>query len=89
MKAIIEFCAGNAHNGTDRTLKKLEQEHLDYDVVEYGCLGNCGQCYLEPYALVNGRIVAAADADELYDKIVQAVESGEDDDPFAFVDDLD
>lgn len=70
-------------------MQKLEQEHPDFDVVEYGCLGNCGQCYMEPYALVNGRIVPAANADELYDKIIQAVQSEEEDDPFAFVDDLD
>lgn len=88
MKAIIEFCANNMHHGTDRIMKKLEEEHPDFDVVEYGCLGNCGQCYMEPFALVNGRIVDAAHADELYEKILLAVE-GEEEDPFAFVDDLD
>lgn len=34
-------------------------------MIEYGCLGNCGECYVLPFALVNGEIVAASTADEL------------------------
>ncbi|TVY08513.1 YuzB family protein [Paenibacillus cremeus] len=64
MRPIIEFCANNMHHGTNKLLKKLEQ-NPDYDVIEYGCLGNCGECYMLPYALVNGEIVAAATVDEL------------------------
>ncbi len=68
MRPIIEFCASNMHHGTDQVMKKLE-ENPEYDVIEYGCLGNCGQCFLVPYALVNGDIVEAITADELYEKI--------------------
>lgn len=68
MRPIIEFCASNMHHGTDQVMKKLE-ENPEYDVIEYGCLGNCGQCFLVPYALVNGDIVEAVTADELYEKI--------------------
>ncbi|WJH32252.1 YuzB family protein [Paenibacillus aurantius] len=68
MRPIIEFCTNNMHHGTDRLMKKLEQ-NPDYDVLEYGCLGNCGQCYAEPYALVNGEVVAAATVDELEKEI--------------------
>jgi len=64
MRPIIEFCASNMHHGTDRLMKKLEA-NPDYDVLEYGCLGNCGECYLAPYALVNGERVAAATVEEL------------------------
>jgi uncharacterized protein YuzB (UPF0349 family) len=73
MRPIIEFCASNAHHGTDQVMKKLES-NPEYDVIEYGCLGNCGTCYLFPYALVNGEIVEAATADELYDKIMEKIE---------------
>lgn len=73
MRPIIEFCTNNMHHGTDRIMRKLE-ENPEYDVIEYGCLGNCGQCYVEPYALVNGEIIAASDADELYDKIITAIQ---------------
>lgn len=53
-------------------MHKLE-ENPEYDVIEYGCLGNCAQCYVEPFALVNGEIIGASSADELYDKIIAAI----------------
>ncbi len=84
MRPIIEFCTNNMHHGTGTVMEELEQ-NPDYDVIEYGCLGNCGQCYAEPYALVNGEIVAAATADELYEKILQAIEEYEA--QFAWLDD--
>lgn len=64
MRPIIEFCASNMHRGTEQIMKKLEQ-NADYDVVEYGCLGNCGQCFLGPFALVNGEIIEAESVEEL------------------------
>ncbi|WP_282940764.1 YuzB family protein [Paenibacillus sp. RC67] len=64
MRPIIEFCTNNMHHGTEKLMKKLEA-NLDYDVIEYGCLGNCGECYMFPYALVNGEIVAAPNVEEL------------------------
>ncbi|QAY68621.1 YuzB family protein [Paenibacillus protaetiae] len=72
MKPVIEFCASNMHHGTDRVMKQLEQDE-QYEVIEYGCLGNCGECYMYPYAMVDGEIVLAEDADELYGLIVAAV----------------
>ncbi|MFD2613723.1 YuzB family protein [Paenibacillus gansuensis] len=69
MIPIIEFCASNMHHGTDAVMKKLES-NPEYDVIEYGCLGNCGECYLFPFAIVNGEIVAAPTADELYEAII-------------------
>lgn len=68
MRPIIEFCTNNMHHGTDKLMKKLEA-NPDYDVIEYGCLGNCGECYMFPYALVNGEIVAAATAEELEERV--------------------
>lgn len=72
MRPIIEFCASNMHHGTGRVMKKLE-ENPDLDVVEYGCLGNCGECYMFPYALVNGEIVSAETADGLLDNILEKI----------------
>ncbi|MDB5055354.1 MAG: UDP-N-acetylmuramoylalanine--D-glutamate ligase [Bacilli bacterium] len=68
MRPIIEFCTNNMHHGTEKLMKQLEQ-NPDYDVIEYGCLGNCGECYLFPYALVNGEVVAAPTVDELGEQI--------------------
>lgn len=71
-KIMIEFCASNMHHGTDRIMALLEQDD-QFDVIEYGCLGNCGECYMFPYALVDGAIVSAESVDELYDNILKAV----------------
>lgn len=71
LKPIVEFCASNMHHGTDRIMKRLEEQSDQYEVIEYGCLGNCGECYLFPFALVDGEIVAAETADQLYDEIVR------------------
>lgn len=70
MRPIIEFCAGNAHFGTDKALKPLEKT---YDIIEYGCLTNCGQCYLAPFAFVNDEIVEAVTSEELYLAILQKI----------------
>ncbi|BBI35110.1 YuzB family protein [Cohnella abietis] len=73
---IVEFCASNMHHGTDLVLEKLEKlPHIE--VIEYGCLGNCGECYLSPYALVNGESVVAEAADQLYDLILTTISQQE------------
>lgn len=72
MMNIVEFCIGNMHHGTDRVMHRLENDP-DVEVIEYGCLGNCGECYLSPYALVNGESVVAETADKLYDAIREAI----------------
>jgi uncharacterized protein YuzB (UPF0349 family) len=64
MRPTIEFCAGNMHCGTQAVMKTWESRP-DLRVIEYGCLGNCGECYRRPYALVNGEIVAADSPGEL------------------------
>ncbi|MGO4182522.1 UDP-N-acetylmuramoylalanine--D-glutamate ligase [Paenibacillus sp. FSL A5-0031] len=72
-KTMIEFCASNMHHGTDRIMQLFEQND-EYEVTEYGCLGNCGECYLNPFALVEGAIVSADSVDELHDNILKAIE---------------
>jgi len=86
MRPIIEFCASNMSLGTEPVKHRLEQ-NPDVDVIEYGCLGNCGQCFYAPYALVNGEVVAAITADELYEKIMAII--NEQEDPYAWIDDED
>ncbi|RIX53209.1 DUF1450 domain-containing protein [Paenibacillus nanensis] len=72
MKPMIEFCASNMHHGTDEIMNQLEMDD-SVEVIEYGCLGNCGECYLKPYALVDGEIVAADSVAELKEKIQGAI----------------
>ncbi|WP_307471694.1 YuzB family protein [Paenibacillus harenae] len=71
-KPMIEFCASNMHHGTDRIMAKFQEDDA-YEVIEYGCLGNCGECYMNPFALVDGTIVSAETADELYDNILKSL----------------
>lgn len=73
---IVEFCVSNMHHGTDEVLQKLEQLP-NVEVIEYGCLGNCGECFLSPYALVNGESVVAETAEQLYDLILAALDEQE------------
>ncbi|ATF15336.1 UDP-N-acetylmuramoylalanine--D-glutamate ligase [Brevibacillus brevis X23] len=70
MKPLVEFCASNVSSYTQSVVDALENDpDLDVDVLEYGCLGYCGECYMEPFALVNGTLVQAPTADELLVKI--------------------
>ncbi|WP_138754872.1 YuzB family protein [Paenibacillus sinopodophylli] len=70
---MIEFCASNMHHGTDRIMNIFE-ENDDYEVTEYGCLGNCGECYANPFALVDGAIISAETTDELHQNILKAID---------------
>ncbi|WP_433944023.1 YuzB family protein [Paenibacillus sp. SN-8-1] len=72
MRPIIEFCVNNMHFGTDEVMEKLEQ-NPDYDVLEYGCLTHCGECFLAPFALVNGEYVEAESAELLYERIMDKI----------------
>lgn len=74
MSIIIEFCTNNSYFGTDKVLSTLE-DRFDCEVVEYGCLTSCGQCYLMPFAYVDGEWVEAPTAEELLEVIVQKLES--------------
>ncbi|MDI4644273.1 YuzB family protein [Cohnella hashimotonis] len=71
---IVEFCVSNAHHGTDRLIDKLNKLP-DLETIEYGCLGNCGECYLSPYVMVNGATVVAETAEALYDAIMEELGS--------------
>lgn len=74
MRPIIEFCNTNRQHGTESVFTELES-NPEYDVIEYGCLGNCGECYANPYALVNGVIVSGTDPDNLKANIQAAVDA--------------
>ncbi|MHA7965696.1 YuzB family protein [Paenibacillus sp. CAU 1782] len=78
LKPMIDFCASNMHHGTFTVMEELELDDT-VEVTEYGCLGNCGECYLKPFALVDGAIVAADSADELREAIRNAIKQQESD----------
>lgn len=73
MRPIIEFCVSNLGLGSKEVKEALDQ-NPDYDVIEYGCLGNCGECFMFPYALVNGEIVAGETGELLLENIKKKLE---------------
>ncbi|WP_096202545.1 YuzB family protein [Bacillus sp. FJAT-45350] len=70
MKPIIEFCLSNLASGTQRAKEELEKDP-NFDVIEYGCLGSCGQCAANPFALVNGEFVSGETNGDLVKNIYQ------------------
>jgi len=72
-KILIEYCASNTHHDTDLVMSRFEEDDK-YEVTEYGCLGNCGECYLRPFAMVEGEIVAVDDVEQLYDAILFCID---------------
>ncbi|AZU63816.1 YuzB family protein [Neobacillus mesonae] len=73
IKPIIEFCISNLASGSQKALEKLEKDP-DLDIIEYGCLGYCGICARNLYALVNGEVVTGETPEELVDNIYQYLE---------------
>ncbi|MNE52902.1 hypothetical protein D3C80_1475990 [compost metagenome] len=76
MRPIIEFCASNIGHGTGPLKEKLEL-NPEYDVIEYGCLNNCGECYLRPFAMVDGEVIEADSPEELEEAIETAIKEQE------------
>ncbi|SFX42520.1 Uncharacterized protein YuzB, UPF0349 family [Thermoactinomyces sp. DSM 45891] len=76
MRPLIEFCVNNVTPELAEVKKKLET-NLDYDVLDYGCLGYCGICATQPYALVNGDMIKADTAEELLIAIHKAIDEME------------
>ena len=65
----IEFCAGNLRENK-RVWEALEKIH-DIELIDYGCLGYCGNCYSESFAIVDGRLVNADTSEALIEKIIR------------------
>ncbi|MCA1024002.1 DUF1450 domain-containing protein [Halobacillus litoralis] len=70
MNPLIEFCINNLADGSQKAKDELEKDP-DLDVMDYGCLRNCGLCSQTNYALVEGERVIADSPEELVDKIYQ------------------
>jgi uncharacterized protein YuzB (UPF0349 family) len=69
-KPIIEFCLSNLSSGSQAAKEILEKDE-DLDVLDYGCLGLCGQCGESLFALVNGEVVTADTSEQLITNIYQ------------------
>ncbi len=73
IKPIVEFCLSNLASGSQKAKEELERDP-NLDVIEYGCLGHCGQCAVSHFALVNGEFVNGETTDELVKNIYIFIE---------------
>ncbi|RKD21718.1 hypothetical protein BEP19_13895 [Ammoniphilus oxalaticus] len=68
---FIEFCQSNMALWTKSVFEQLghDPEWSDAEVMESECLGNCEQCFAQPFAIVEGEVVAADTPDALLTEI--------------------
>jgi len=76
-KPIVEFCLSNLSSGSQAAKEILESDD-NLDVLDYGCLGLCGQCGEALFALVNGEVVTGETTEELVKNVYMFIEE----DPF-------
>ena len=76
MFPLVEFCVSNMAKGGDIVYEKLENDP-DVDVLEYGCLQNCGMCSRGLYVLVDGDIVEGDTPDDLLNNIYKHIEEND------------
>ncbi len=70
MKMItIEFCAGNVRE--NQKVWEVFEKVPGVELIDYGCLGYCGNCYSEAFAIVEGRLINAETSESLIKKISQ------------------
>lgn len=73
IRPLVEFCVNNLTPEVKQVKEELEHDD-DIDVVEYDCLGHCSECYVRPYALLDGDFIAADSGPELLKAIQEAIE---------------
>jgi uncharacterized protein YuzB (UPF0349 family) len=73
-RVTLDFCNGNLMSFASELLQSLREEHPEWNISKYGCLTNCGECSVRPFAILNDDIVAAESVDELRAKLLDAIE---------------
>lgn len=71
-KPIVEFCLSNLASGSESAKEILEKDE-ELDVVDYGCLGLCGQCGESLFALVDGEVVTGETSEQLVENIYEFI----------------
>lgn len=68
MKYTAKFCPNNCEKEIKQVKDKLGQLP-DIEIVDDFCVLYCGQCLVQPFTLLNGKNIAADNAEELLEKI--------------------
>jgi uncharacterized protein YuzB (UPF0349 family) len=72
MGMLIKFCPCNFEDELERVKNEIRQLS-NVEVVDERCLNYCGQCLVQPYALVDGENVIADDPEELLPVILKKI----------------
>ncbi|KEO83209.1 DUF1450 domain-containing protein [Tumebacillus flagellatus] len=73
-RVTLDFCNGNLMSFTQELFLSLREEHPEWNISKYGCLTNCGECAVRPFAILNDDIVAAETPEELRTKLLERIE---------------
>lgn len=65
----IYFCENNVSKGLEKIVERLEKEFSDDIVFVEPCLGRCGQCAENLYAVIDAEMVTGETPEELYENI--------------------
>lgn len=69
----IYLCENNVSNGLDGLIERIEQELTDVQVILEPCLGQCGTCFTNFFAVYDGDTLEGNTPEELFDAIKKAV----------------
>lgn len=73
----IRFCEHN--KGKGKVYRRLTEEFPDLNIKIKDCIKQCGSCRETPMATVDKKKVVAKDGDQLYEKIVELIKKGAED----------
>lgn len=73
MEYTVKFCPCNFEEELYDVKEKL-QKMSDVEIIEEKCLLYCGQCLVQPFALVNGKNIVSDSVNDLLSDILQHLE---------------
>ncbi|WP_142415325.1 DUF1450 domain-containing protein [Hathewaya massiliensis] len=68
MKEVF-FCENNISKGLEPIIEKLELEFSNVTIYKESCLGHCGDCMANFYAIIDSDMIVGDTAEELYENI--------------------
>ncbi len=57
----IEYCLSNEGQAVNEVVAALRELYPDANVMEWGCLGYCDQCFRKPFVFLNDQVLVEAD----------------------------
>ncbi|MFC0561229.1 DUF1450 domain-containing protein [Halalkalibacter alkalisediminis] len=76
MKHAVKFCSNNFNNELQKVKSDLKNSP-NIDVIEDECLNYCGQCFVQPFSLINGKNITCDAVNELYANIIEYIETSQ------------